>query len=314
MTRTLQAISLCAAALAPCVARGDDNAVADKPEDKQLCIAAAEQGQSQRDDGKYRAARTSFLNCAQDRCPRVIAQSCTKWLRELDESAPTIVLGAKNERGDDLTDVKVTFDGAPFATQLDGKPLEADAGEHVIRFERDGSQPVEQKLLLRAGEKARVVSVTMRSIGSPDQPNPSANGETTGPMPAAPEPALSAHRVLAGSFGIGALAAAGVGVFFLLEANHQKNDAAGLRAGLMSSACTDQPGTAQCQSLNSAVTSQYNDRNLSTILFAGAGGLAAGAIITWLVWPKSEAPAAPQTTGTLVPLRSGAALQLSGSF
>lgn len=310
IVRAVRAASLCAVVVVPSVARGDDQPLA-APPDKQVCISAAEQGQSQRDDGKYRAARTSFLICSQEHCPRVIAQSCTKWLRELDESAPTIVLGAKDERGNDLTDVKVTFDGVPFATELDGKPLEADAGEHVLRFEREGNQPVEQKLLLRAGEKARVVSVTLKSIGAPEQPPSSSTGQPE-PAPSSPEPALSTHHVLAGSLGVAALAAAGVGVFFYLSSNHEKNDAGSLRTGLGSSSCTDE-ATAQCQSLNSAVTSQYNDMNVSTVLFAAAGALAAGAVVTWLVWPKAETPAA-QTTGAIVPLRSGAALQLSGAF
>ncbi|HXX69883.1 MAG TPA: hypothetical protein VEK07_22070 [Polyangiaceae bacterium] len=311
LLRAVRAVSVCAAVVVPSMARGQDQPLAAPTDEKQVCIAAAEQGQSQRDDGKYRSARTSFLSCAQEHCPRVIAQSCTKWLRELDESAPTIVLGAKDERGDDLTDVKVTFDGVPFTTELDGKPLEADAGEHVLRFERERNQPVEQKLLLRAGEKARVVSVTMKSVGAPDQPQSASAGESA-PATPAPEPALSTHHVLAGSLGVAAVAAAGVGVFFLLSSNREKSDAAGFRAGLGSSSCVNQ-STAQCQSLNSDVTSQYNDMNLSTILFAGAGALAAGAIVTWLVWPKAEAPA-PQTMGAIVPLRSGAALQVSGAF
>lgn len=309
ITRAAQAAWLCAAVALPSLARADDKPAAENLEDKQMCIAAAEQGQSQRDDGKYRAARNSFLSCAQDRCPRVITQSCTKWLRELDESAPTIVLGAKDERGEDLTDVKVTFDGVPFATDLDGKPLEADAGEHVLRFEREGSQPVEEKLLLRAGEKARVVSVTMKSIGGQESTGP---GEST---PAAPEPTLSAHHVLAGSLGIAAVAAAGVGLYFFLAGEQKKTDAEGLRNGLGPSFCSGSSAP-PCASLNSAVTSQYNDRNASTILFASAGGLAVSALVTWLVWPKSEAPAspAPQTTGAIVPLRSGAALQVTGTF
>jgi hypothetical protein len=310
IARAAQAVWLCAALALPSLARGDDKPPVENPEDKQMCIAAAEQGQSQRDDGKYRAARNSFLNCAQDRCPRVIAQSCTKWLRELDESAPTIVLGAKDERGEDLTDVKVTFDGVPFATDLDGKPLEADAGEHILRFEREASQPVEEKLLLRAGEKARVVSVTMKSVGGSE---PTTSGESA---PAAPEPALSAHHVVAGSLGVAAVAAAGVGLYFFLAGNQKKTDAQGLRENLGPSSCSAPSTNFPCAALNSAVTSEYNDRNLSTILFASAGGLAASAIVTWLVWPKSEAPAtpAPQTTGAIVPLRSGAALQVTGTF
>src|SRR5580704_11867894 len=77
-------------------ARADDGP---PPDAKQTCIAAAERGQGQRDDGKYRSARQAFVECSQDTCPRVVQQSCTKWLREIDESAPTVVIGAKDGQG-----------------------------------------------------------------------------------------------------------------------------------------------------------------------------------------------------------------------
>ncbi len=297
--RALAGALLVAAVAAPSTAQAD-GPPADR---KQACIAAAEQGQSQRDDGNYRAARASFLACAQDACPRVIVQSCTKWLRELDESAPTIVLGAKDEHGDDLTDVKVTLDGAPFATELDGKPLEADSGEHVLRFEREGSAPVEVKLLLRAGEKARGVSVTLRS---------SAPG---GEAPA-PEPVMSAHHVTSTAIGVAGLAAVGVGVYFLLQSNHESNRAAGFRSSLGNDAgaCAPPsvaPGT--CSSLDGAVHAQHDDMGAATGLFIGGGALIAGAIVAWLAWPAARA-AEPATTGAILPLPGGAAVSVSGTF
>jgi hypothetical protein len=58
----------------------------DVPEAKQACIAAAERGQGEGDEGKYRGARAAFVECTKDTCPRVVKQSCTKWLRELERS------------------------------------------------------------------------------------------------------------------------------------------------------------------------------------------------------------------------------------
>jgi hypothetical protein len=302
----LLAVSLCASGRAVA-----DDAGAPPPDAKQVCISAVEQGQTERDDGKYRQARLSFLTCAQDSCPRVIQQSCTKWLRELDESAPTIVLAAKDDQGSDLTDVNVSFDGAPFVTALDGKPVEVDVGEHVIRFDREGSVPVEQKLLLRAGEKARVVSVVLRRTGA------STDGDAGEVGKPPPEPTMSAHHVVAVSLGVGAIAAAGFGVGYLFQSDHWRNLAAGKRTGALasSSACsTPAPSlAAQCQSLRNNVDSQHLDMNVATGLFIGAGALAASAVATWVLWPKAHA-SDPQTTGAVVPLPGGAALQVSGRF
>lgn len=284
----------------------------DKPDGKKECLVASEQGQNQRDDGRYRAARESFLACARDACPKVIAQSCTRWLRELDQDAPTVVLGAKDGQGSDLTDVKVSFDGSPFAAVLDGKPIEADAGEHVLRFERDGSVPVEQKLVLRAGEKARVVTVTLQSVDgptpTPESAPPAAPEEAARP----PEPLLSAHHVTAGAIAIAALGAAGTGAFFLIESNQDRDSATTLRNGLAPNACTHGT-TPACQTLSDKVNSQHQEMTIATALFAGAGVLAAGAIVTWLVWPQASA-SQPQTTGWLAPTPGGATLDVGGTF
>jgi hypothetical protein len=292
-----------------------DAARADDKSDKQMCIAAAEQGQSQRDDGQYRAARDSFLKCTNEKCPRVIVQSCTKWLRELDESAPTIVLGAKDDQGNDLNDVKVTFDGAPFATTLTGKPMEADAGEHVVRFEREGSIPVEQKLLLRAGERARVVSVTLLPVPVPRDADASASETEEAeapPPPPPPEPVFSAHHVTSGAIGLGAVAAAVTAVAFLVESNKKQSDAQNIRGNLPSDACTG-VSSAFCSHLAQEVQSQHDELNIATGFFIGAGALAVGAVASWVFWPKQEGQA-PQTTGSLVPVPGGATLQVTGTF
>jgi hypothetical protein len=294
----------------------------DSPDDaKQACIAAAERGQAQRDDGKYRSARQAFLACAENTCPRVVEQSCTKWLRELDESTPTVVLGAKDDHGTDLTDVTVTLDGEPFATVLDGKPVAIDTGPHVLRFQKEGSSPVEQKLVVRAGERARVVSVTLA---------PENAGESTvkpleqGEKSSSPEPILSPRHVTAGAFVMGAIAAGGTGLAFLLQSNNSSSKASQLRSQLGSqSACTGDVLPTSCAALNDAVNSQHSDMNVATGLFVGAGVLLAGAVTTWFVWPKTSAespsaeprpPAEPKTTGSIVPLWGGGAFFLSRRF
>jgi hypothetical protein len=303
----------------PAISSADDRTVNKTPGDKEACIAAAEQGQSQRDDGKYRAARTAFVRCSADSCPRVVVESCTKWLHEIDENAPTIVLGAKDEQGTDLTDVAVTFDGAPFATVLDGKPIEVDTGEHVLHFERPGSMPVDQKIVLRAGEKARGVSVTLKAANA-SEPSASTSVESSGaePVEATHERALSARHVVAGSLALGALAALATGIFFSLAGDQNQTDATSIRATLgPMDACTIATSAttiAMCATLRSKVDTQHADLKASTTLFAGAGALSAGAVFGWLFWPSGRSTAPPATGAAVVPLPGGAALDLSVRF
>lgn len=129
------------------------------PDDRAECAAAAEDAQKLRDEGKYRRAREQMLVCARDVCPGPIKSDCGKWLTEVDRDAPTVVFGAKDQKGD-LADVKVSMDGVSVQDRLDGKPVLVDSGEHTFKFETKDGQTQEQKVILRAAEKARPIIVT----------------------------------------------------------------------------------------------------------------------------------------------------------
>jgi hypothetical protein len=131
------------------------------PEDADQCASAAEHAQQLRDEGKYRRAREQMLVCARDVCPRAVKSDCGKWLGEIDRDAPTVVLGARDGKGADLFDVKVSMDGTPIQERLDGKPVIVDSGEHTFRFEAKDGTVKEEKVLIRAAEKGRPILATL---------------------------------------------------------------------------------------------------------------------------------------------------------
>jgi hypothetical protein len=274
------------------------------------CLQGSDQGQVDRDAGKYRAARVAFAQCAQEACPPAVKKVCTQWLRELDGTAPTVVLGARDEQGSDVADVTVTLDGEPFTTKLDGRPIEVDSGEHLLRFERPGSTPVEQKIIFRAGEKARVVNVVLRSAAAAQGTSPEGPSEETEPTPPEPEPLASPRHLTAAGLLVAGLGAAGVGVYFAVRAGQDGQNASNMRAGLPTNACVG-ASTPSCQSLSDTVQSQHAETNAATVLFVGGGVLAAGAIATWLLWPTSSTATGP-TSSWIVPVDRGAVLGLSG--
>jgi hypothetical protein len=67
------------------------------------------------------------------------------------------------------------LDGAPFASRLDGSALELDPGPHTLRFEHASFPSVEQHVVLREGERDRVISVSFveRESMMPSAPAPS---------------------------------------------------------------------------------------------------------------------------------------------
>jgi hypothetical protein len=137
-------------------------------DEREQCASAADKAQQLRDEGKYRTAREQMLLCARDVCPGPIKSDCGKWLTDLDRDAPTVVFGAK-DGARDVTDVKVWIDGVQIMERLDGKPMIVDAGEHTFRFEYQGQQK-EEKVLIRAAEKGRPLSVAFGAVAPPPPP------------------------------------------------------------------------------------------------------------------------------------------------
>jgi hypothetical protein len=119
------------------------------------CLKSFEDGAASRDRGKLRDARRSFVACAADACPKALRIDCARGLEDVEASLPTIVFGAKDARGADLFDVNVFVDGERVVGHEQGKAVALDPGPHTIRFERPPARPVEERVLLRAGEHNR---------------------------------------------------------------------------------------------------------------------------------------------------------------
>jgi hypothetical protein len=277
-------------------------------ESKQECATAADTGQSARDQGRYHAARTAFVSCMREVCPRIISQACAGWLRDLDAAMPTVVLGARDENGADLADVHVKLDGAPWADRLDGKPLAIDPGAHTVRFERDGQEPVEETVVARSGEKNRLIVVVLRRLGGAVRVEPPAADAAHSPS----DGSQSSARIASGAvlFAL-ALGSGATGTIFLLRSNHDSASAAALRTGLPSDFCTNNPSSATCGALGNDVNGQHHDALAAGLLFGGAGALAVAGTTLWVLWPHHEAASAWIAPSYVT---GGAALNVIGTF
>jgi len=180
---------------------------------KQQCAAAYEQSQELRASSKLHAARDALVICAQDACPAFVQSDCTQWLAEIQREMPTVVLAAVDSKGSDLTGVKTSMDGVPVETEQEGKSIGVDPGRHVFRFELEGFAPIERAIVVRQGEKDRIVSVTFDS----SQPSPPVSVDTTpSPTPVSPLPVEDVTSSKPGPLRPYAFVAAGVGAAGLI--------------------------------------------------------------------------------------------------
>jgi hypothetical protein len=121
--------------------------------DAKQCLQAAERGQALRAEGKLRAAREALRVAGAPSCPHVIRNDAMRWLDEIEQSMPTVVVKATAD-GTDVSDAKLSVDGEVVAETLDGKSFPVDPGPRVFLLER-ADQRVTVRAVVAEGEKNR---------------------------------------------------------------------------------------------------------------------------------------------------------------
>ena len=259
---------------------------------KEECVNAAEKAQALRRDEKLRAARAELLLCVRDSCPSFVHSDCVKWLGEVDQSMPTVVIRARDAAGHDAVDVKVSVDGQAFLPKLQGTSVPIDPGEHQFKYEFPSGQTVLETVLVAEGEKDRVLSV-VPNVGAAPPPTtggtePSAGGVGPGPW------------IL---IGIGAASLVGFGVVETL-------------AQVRYADYTDTCG--KTHTCDASKVSSLGVAFGTGIALLGVGVVGVGVGLTWLLvggGKHAEKLPAPSTTAFDVrPLPGGGMLTWAGRF
>lgn len=199
------------------------------------CREAADSAQDLRKEGKLREARAQLLVCVQKSCKDVIRTDCEKWLKEVEEQTPTIIVRAVDTRGKDVLGVRVTIDDALI--ELDGNPVQVDPGQRTIKARAKSGDVAEQKTLVAQGEKNRVIEIKLAKELGPDgmpekvTPTPPRHVE---PPPAPPPPSNVVPLTLAVIGGIALVSFA----YFEVSAQSNYGDLES-GCGKTSAGCTD---------------------------------------------------------------------------
>jgi hypothetical protein len=135
------------------------------------CLTSPVEGQKLRRADKLIDAHARFSQCARRTCPARIVQECTRWLHEVDDITPSVVAAARDAQGADLLDARLSIDGQPPA-ELSARAVVLDPGPHKLVFSRPGSADIEQDVLLREGERDRVITATFKAKEPPPPPPP----------------------------------------------------------------------------------------------------------------------------------------------
>ncbi len=148
-----------------------------KPLPRHECRIAYKKAQALEASAHLREARDMLLACAKATCGRFLQHECSARYTRIDSDIPSIVPLALDETGAPLVDVKIEMDGEALASHLDGHALLVNPGLHEFSFNRQGSNPVFEKIMIVQGQRNRTISVSLQASASPPAP---------APVPAAP--------------------------------------------------------------------------------------------------------------------------------
>jgi hypothetical protein len=187
------------------------------------CTDSYEKAQENRAASHLKAALVELKACVAPDCPKFMRDDCARWMDQVESALPTVVFAARRA-GEDLTDVEVSCDGAPLVKSLDGKAVPMDPGLHEFSFNTSGSPPAHRQMLIRQGERNRIIDIAFGVVHEEAPAPPPAAASVEVNVPAQPAPPSAIMRYLPyGLAGLGVLGGAGFALFGI-EGNNQRKD------------------------------------------------------------------------------------------
>lgn len=122
----------------------------------QVCVDSHDRARKALETRTLFAARAQLRSCNDPGCPIAIRAECGEWLNQAELEVPTVVLSATDDTRD-LEDVRVDVDGKLLSNHFDGEPVELLPGPHTLTFELPDGRRKEMRIVVKIGEKNRVV-------------------------------------------------------------------------------------------------------------------------------------------------------------
>jgi hypothetical protein len=269
---------------------------------KEACVDAHSRGQDARDGGKITLARKLFLQCAQSGCPAAVQGDCARFADDLSNLQPTVNFVARDGNGNDLPNTTVYVDGVLVATNIDGRPVEIDPGNHTVKFSNGGKDEV-VTVVIGSGEKGRVVQARFGAATAASSSSGATGAGDATPKPRGPKtthPKGSMAVVISG----GVLAIAGGAIAFYGKSQVPS------QCQLSTHECAAPPGDPVFDDAKSAAGTM----NLG-IAAAGVGVAAlAGGLVWYFAGAKTDKESATQQAIAPWVSSSGGGVSVLGRF
>lgn len=260
------------------------------------CAEAYEKAQIEKKAGHISAAIEALTLCSGELCPRFIRKDCIQWMTESQDAQPSVVFSVRR-KGVDVSSVEIACDGRVVARVADGKSVAIDPGPHVFVFRTPGARPVERRLIVREGERNRIVEADFEDVDRESSARAlpratvaqSADGEARASGPLGGE--ASRSRLSLRVYGFAGLGLLGVSGFtaFGLWGNSQKHD--------LESSCAP-----YCRS---SQVDEVRTKYIVADTCLAVGVVSLGLATYWLVTGQAPSSSASDTSVAVSPSRSG---------
>jgi hypothetical protein len=226
---------------------------------------------------------------------------------ETEALVPTVVFAAKDASGEDVLGVKVSLDGGD-PIELTGTAIAVDPGVHTFAFTAPGAKPIEKKLVIREGEKARQEKITFADLNP--SPAVAVAQASTPPPPSQQAQASTWSNQKTAALVVGGVGVAGIVVGAALGA---------LSFSSWSSSQNDCSSDTKCPNRSGALTEHGNaitDATVSDIGFIAGGVLVAGGVVLFLTAPSASSNGSGGRGFWVVPSATphGSGLRIEGRF
>ncbi len=257
--------------------------------DPKACINTHATGQREAKAGHLRLATQLFTQCGSDEsCPNQLRQECAELLQTVQQTVPTVIFSVLDEKTNDISAVKIFSTDELIADGIDGRAIQIDPGKHRFRFLLPWGAVLSSDVLIREGEKNRLIQVRLGEEASPGEPKAvttvlpptQAQAPAANPQPEARSKPPLAAWILGGT----AVAALGVGTTFAIVGSSKKSDI---------NACSPNCGS----DMHSTYDALKRDYLMADIGFA-VGVVTAG-LATWQFLAPRSSAADNKTTSSL---------------
>lgn len=128
--------------------------------DTKSCVAAHASGQREARAGHLKEAARLYTSCGSDLdCPEQLRSECADMLEGVRRVIPSVIFSVIDKNGADTTQVKVYAGTTLITDGLTGRAVEMDPGSYALRFELADGTTLKSDILVREGEKSRLVQV-----------------------------------------------------------------------------------------------------------------------------------------------------------